>query len=76
MNIRAIIFDFDGTMCNTNQLILDSWQHTYRTIWGREEEPRHQQVLSGQVQHAGLGGADKEHGQRPAEKGQIGRAHV
>ena len=40
MNIRAIIFDFDGTMCNTNQLILDSWQHTFRTFWGREEDPR------------------------------------
>ena len=38
MAIRAVLFDFDGTVANTNRLVLDSWQHTYRTLTGREEE--------------------------------------
>lgn len=34
MSIRAVIFDFDGTIADTNQLVIDSWQHTYTTING------------------------------------------
>ena len=34
--ISTVLFDFDGTIMNTNQLILDSWQHTFRTLEGRE----------------------------------------
>ena len=36
MAITTILFDFDGTVANTNGLILDSWQHVYRTLSGRE----------------------------------------
>lgn len=32
----TVLFDFDGTIMNTNTLIIDSWQHTYRTLEGRE----------------------------------------
>lgn len=38
MAIRAVLFDFDGTVANTNRLVLDSWQHTYRTLTGKEAE--------------------------------------
>lgn len=34
----TVLFDFDGTIMNTNALIIDSWQHTYRTLEGREED--------------------------------------
>ncbi len=32
----AALFDFDGTLMDTNQLIIHSWQHTFRTLEGRE----------------------------------------
>ena len=35
-NIRTILFDFDGTIMNTNELIIRSWQHTFRTVEGKE----------------------------------------
>lgn len=35
--IDTILFDFDGTLMDTNQLILNSWQHTFRTLENREE---------------------------------------
>lgn len=34
--INTILFDFDGTVMNTNELILCSWQHTFKTITGKE----------------------------------------
>ncbi|MHC1722038.1 MAG: HAD-IA family hydrolase [Aminipila sp.] len=34
--INTILFDFDGTVMNTNELILGSWQHTFKTITGKE----------------------------------------
>jgi pyrophosphatase PpaX len=36
VSASTVLFDFDGTIMNTNDLIIDSWQHTYRTIEGRE----------------------------------------
>ena len=36
--IKAVLFDFDGTLVDTNNLILQSWQHTFRTLAGREED--------------------------------------
>ena len=36
MSIKAIIFDFDGTIADTAPLVLDSWQHTFRTLTGKE----------------------------------------
>lgn len=32
--INTVLFDFDGTLMNTNELIIGSWQHTYETITG------------------------------------------
>ncbi|QHI72560.1 HAD-IA family hydrolase [Aminipila terrae] len=37
--INTILFDFDGTVMNTNELILGSWQHTFKTIMGKEGDP-------------------------------------
>ncbi len=37
--INTILFDFDGTIMNTNELILGSWQHTFKTIRGEEGDP-------------------------------------
>ncbi len=34
--IDTVIFDFDGTLMDTNKIILESWQHTYRTLTGHE----------------------------------------
>lgn len=36
--INTILFDFDGTLINTNDVIIDSFQHTYRNILGREKD--------------------------------------
>lgn len=35
--INTILFDFDGTLVNTNDVIIASWQHTYRHYLGHEE---------------------------------------
>lgn len=34
--INTVIFDFDGTIMNTNIVIIESWKHTYRQIYGEE----------------------------------------
>jgi len=34
--INTVLFDFDGTIMDTNELILQSWQHTFRTVEGKE----------------------------------------
>lgn len=36
--IKGILFDFDGTLVNTNEVIIASWQHTYRHYFGYEIE--------------------------------------
>lgn len=36
MKISAVLFDFDGTLLDSSKMILDSWQHTFRTITGKE----------------------------------------
>ena len=38
MAIKTILFDFDGTVANTNRLIIDSWQHVFRTVHGKEAD--------------------------------------
>lgn len=37
--IDTVLFDFDGTVMDTNNVILMSWQHTFRTLENREESP-------------------------------------
>lgn len=34
----TVLFDFDGTIMNTNDVILMSWQHTFRMLENREEK--------------------------------------
>ncbi len=34
--IDTIIFDFDGTVMDTNKVIIASWQHTYNTLTGHD----------------------------------------
>lgn len=34
--INTILFDFDGTLMDTNEVIINSWQHTFRTLDGKE----------------------------------------
>ena len=34
--INTVFFDFDGTLINTNDVIIESWQHTYNYYLGHE----------------------------------------
>ena len=34
--IDTVLFDFDGTIMDTNRVIIGSWQHTFKTLRGRE----------------------------------------
>ncbi len=36
----TILFDFDGTVMDTNTVILKSWQHTFQTIENRSEDEK------------------------------------
>ena len=38
MAYNTILFDFDGTLADTNGLVIESWQHVYRTLTGREAD--------------------------------------
>ena len=37
-NTDTVLFDFDGTIMNTNNVILMSWQHTFQTLENRKED--------------------------------------
>lgn len=34
--INTVLFDFDGTTMDTNHLIIESWQHLFRSVEGKE----------------------------------------
>ncbi len=34
--VDTVLFDFDGTVMDTTEVIVNSWQHTFRTLEGRE----------------------------------------
>ncbi|MGI6203667.1 MAG: HAD-IA family hydrolase [Anaerovoracaceae bacterium] len=34
--IKAVLYDFDGTLADTNDLIVNSWQHVYETLEGEK----------------------------------------
>ncbi len=38
MKKKHIVFDFDGTIFNSNQVILESWQEVYRYYTGKEAD--------------------------------------
>ena len=42
--IDTILFDFDGTIMDTNDVIIQSWQHTFRTLRG--EEASEEEILA------------------------------
>lgn len=35
-DIDTVLLDFDGTVMNTNKVIIESWQHTFRMLEGKE----------------------------------------
>ena len=35
-HIKTVLFDFDGTLADTNELIVDSWRHTAMKTAGRD----------------------------------------
>ena len=35
-HVNTVLFDFDGTLLDSNELIADSWRHTVRSLAGRE----------------------------------------
>ncbi len=39
--INTVLFDFDGTLVNTNEAIIASWQHTYVHYTGKEASLEH-----------------------------------
>lgn len=45
MKIDTVLFDLDGTLLNTNDLIIKSFQHTYKIVLG-EEKPESEIVKS------------------------------
>lgn len=34
--VDTVLFDFDGTVMDTTEVIVNSWQHTFRTLEGKE----------------------------------------
>ncbi len=36
--LKAVLFDFDGTLMDTNELIIQSWQHVFRKVRGHEAD--------------------------------------
>ena len=36
--IKAVLFDFDGTIFDTNKLIIESWQQVFRVMTGSETD--------------------------------------
>ncbi|MBQ9059944.1 MAG: HAD-IA family hydrolase [Firmicutes bacterium] len=36
--IDTVLFDFDGTIMDTNEVIIQSWQETFRTLEDREQD--------------------------------------
>jgi pyrophosphatase PpaX len=50
-NINTILFDFDGTIMDTNQVIINSWQHTFRTLTGAERPVEDIVATFGEILH-------------------------
>ena len=49
MKKQFIIFDFDGTIANTNDIILESWQATFRRFLGHELPAREIEATFGET---------------------------
>lgn len=48
MAFNTILFDFDGTLADTNGLVIESWQHVYRILTGEEADERHIKATFGE----------------------------
>ena len=59
--IDTIIFDFDGTLADTNQIIIDSWQHTFKTRTGEEGDLNYIMKTFGQPLYTAMDEAFPEH---------------
>jgi pyrophosphatase PpaX len=51
MHINTILFDFDGTVMDTNRVIINSWQHTFRTLTGAERPEADIVASFGEILH-------------------------
>ena len=51
MRIDTILFDFDGTVMDTNRVIIYSWQHTFRTLSGAERSEADIVATFGEILH-------------------------
>lgn len=40
-DIDTVLFDFDGTVMDTNDVIMKSWQHTFKTLTGEEGDEKY-----------------------------------
>lgn len=49
MKKKYIIFDFDGTLANTNNIVIDSWQATFRHYLGHELPVRDIEATFGEI---------------------------
>ncbi len=47
--VNTVLFDFDGTLVNTNDLIIASWQYTYKHYLGHEMSLEHITASFGEV---------------------------
>ncbi|MCX7714982.1 MAG: pyrophosphatase PpaX [Clostridia bacterium] len=53
--IEAVLFDFDGTLINTNDLIFASYSHAFRTVLGRDITMEEIHALYGKPLYSSLG---------------------
>ncbi|MDR2354856.1 MAG: HAD-IA family hydrolase [Clostridiales Family XIII bacterium] len=51
MRIDTVLFDFDGTVMDTNRVIINSWQHTFRTLTGAERPVADIVATFGEILH-------------------------
>ncbi|MDR2296480.1 MAG: HAD-IA family hydrolase [Clostridiales Family XIII bacterium] len=51
MRVNTVLFDFDGTVMDTNGVIIDSWQHTFRTLTGAERPVEDIVATFGEILH-------------------------
>ena len=60
-SINTVIFDFDGTIADTNQLIIDSWQAVYRAYTGKEGDLKFILSTFGETLYKAMENAFPEH---------------
>lgn len=45
----TVLFDFDGTVMDTNDIILQSWQHTFKTLTGKKGDENYILATYGEI---------------------------